>query len=87
MEIILELDLLIEVLAGLIVAAIGGAFSSFVVMYRCIRKQAGEIRLMKKAMSYVLRRLVQERKQQHPEDKDEIEDLEKTFRELSDNNQ
>lgn len=79
----MELDLLVEVLAGLIVVAIAGAFTSFVVIYKCVHKQAGQLRLMKKAMSYVLRRQVQESKMLHPEDKNEIEDLEKTFRELS----
>ena len=37
---------------------------------------------MKKATAFVLRRQVQETKQLHPEAKDEIEDLEKTYKEL-----
>lgn len=79
----MELDILIEVLAGLIVASIVGAFSSFIILYKCQQKTARDHKLMKKAISYVLRRQVQETKLLHPEDKDEIEDLEKTFRELS----
>lgn len=83
LEIVMEIDLLVEVLAGLIIAAIIGGFTSAWIIYKCVHKQASELKLVKKAMSYVLRRQVQESKMLHPEDKDEIEDLEKTFRELS----
>ena len=40
---------------------------------------------MKKATAFVLRRLVQEIKTLHPESVDEIEDLEKTYKELTEN--
>ena len=42
-------ELLIQILAGLIIIAIAGAASSFVIMYSCIHKQALDMRLMKKA--------------------------------------
>jgi hypothetical protein len=38
---------------------------------------------MKKATSFVLRRHVQETKKLHPEYSDELEDLEKTYRDLT----
>ena len=82
----MEMDLLIQILAGLIIAAIIGAFSFSFIMYRCIRRQAMDLQLMKKATAFVLRRQVQETKTLHPEKTDEIEDLEKTYRDLIDSN-
>jgi len=75
-------DLLMQIVAGLIIAAIIGAASSFFIMYKCIHKQAQDMQLMKKATAFVLRRQVQETKTLHPERIDEIEDLEKTYRDL-----
>ncbi len=75
---------LMELLIGLVIAAIIGAGTSFYVIYRCVHKQRIDIALMKKATAFVLRRQVQETKQLHPEQKDEIEDLEKTYNELTD---
>jgi len=75
-------DFLIDILIGLIIAAIIGAGASFTVLIRCVHTQAGDIALMKKATAFVLRRQVQETKQLHPDNKDEIEDLEKTYNEL-----
>ena len=81
----MEVDILIEILAGLIIAAIIGAFTSFFVMYKCIHRQALDMKLMKKATAFVLRRQVQETKTLHPEAIDEIEDLEKTYKDLTNN--
>lgn len=78
-------DLLIEVLAGLIVAAIVGIGSFMIILYKCIHKQAQDMKLMKKATAFVLRRQVQETKTLHPEAVDEIEDLEKTYKDLAEN--
>lgn len=39
---------------------------------------------MKKGYKFVLRRQVQETKTLHPENKDEIEDLEKTYKDFVD---
>lgn len=75
-------EMLIEILAGLILLAIAGAASSMFVLYRCIHKQALDMKLMKKATAFVLRRQVQETKTLHPEQKEEIEDLEKTYKDL-----
>lgn len=76
-------EFLIQVLSGLIIAAIVGAFSSMFIMHRCIRNQAQDMKLMKKATAFVLRRQVQETKALHPEKTDEIEDLEKTYKDLT----
>jgi len=75
-------ELLIEIMVGLIIVAIIGAASSFFIMYKCIHKQAQELQLMKKAIAFVLRRLVHETKSLHPDEVDEIEDLEKTYKDL-----
>lgn len=78
----MEIDLLVQILAGLIVAAIIGAASSMFILYKCIHKQALDMKLMKKATAFVLRRQVQETKTLHPESIEEIEDLEKTYNDL-----
>ncbi len=82
-EITMEIDdILIQVLAGLIITAIVGAASSMFILYRCIHRQAQDMQLMKKATAFVLRRQVQEAKILHPEQTDDIEDLEKTYKDL-----
>jgi len=81
-DITLEANFIMQVLSGLIIAAIAGAASSMFIMYKCIHRQALDMQLMKKATAFVLRRQVQETKQLHPEKIDEIEDLEKTYRDL-----
>ena len=78
----MEIDLLVQILAGLIVAAIIGAASSMFILYKCIHKQAQDMQLVKKATAFVLRRQVQETKTLHPESVEEIEDLEKTYNDL-----
>jgi len=85
-EITLEIDLIMQILSGLIIAAIIGAASSMLIMYKCIHKQAQDMKIMKKATAFVLRRQVRETKSLHPEKIDEIEDLEKTYRDLTYNN-
>lgn len=67
-------------------AAIIGAASSMFILYKCVHKQAQDMKLMKKATAFVLRRQVQETKSLHPEKIDEIEDLEKTYKDLTSNN-
>ena len=56
-----------------------------IVIFKCVHKQAQDIKLMKKGTAFVLGRFVDETKRLHPEQKDEIEDLEKTYRDLIDN--
>ena len=78
-------DLFIQILSGLIIAAIIGAASSMFILYKCIHKQAQDMKIMKKATAFVLRRQVQETKALHPEKVDEIEDLERTYKDLINN--
>lgn len=78
-------EITVQILAGLVVAAIIGAGSSMFILYKCIHKQAQDMKLMKKATAFVLRRQVQETKQLHPEKIDEIEDLEQTYKDLINN--
>lgn len=85
-ETIIHIDILIEILTGLIISAIIGAASSMFILYRCIHKQAIDMKLMKKATAFVLRRQVQETKHLHPESIEEIEDLEKTYKDLTNGN-
>jgi len=75
-------DLFIQILSGLIIAALIGFASFTFVLYKCIHKQSQDMKLMKKATAFVLRRQVQETKSLHPEKIDEIEDLEKTYKDL-----
>lgn len=80
--IIMEIDILIQILSGLIVAAIVGAFTFSLILYKCVHRQAIDLKLMKKATGFVLSRMVQETKALHPEAKGEIEDLEKIYKDL-----
>lgn len=75
----------IDVLTALLVVAILGGASSIYVFYKSTRKMSAGIKLMKKATTFVLRRLVQETKTLHPESLEEIEDLEKTYKDLVEN--
>ena len=82
MDIALEANFIMQVLSGLIIVAIVGAASSMFILYKCVHRQAQDMKLMKKATAFVLRRQVQETKLLHPEKIDEIEDLEKTYKDL-----
>lgn len=76
-------ELMIQILGGLIIVAIIGAATSMFILYKFIHRQAQDMKLMKKATAFVLRRLVHEIKTLHPEKIDEIEDLEKTYKDLT----
>lgn len=75
----------IDIITALIIVAVLGASSSWYVIYRCQKKQSSDIKLMKKATAFVLRRQVQETKILHPEAIEEIEDLEQTYKDLVEN--
>ena len=51
-------DLLIEILAGLIIASIIGFASFTIILYRCIHKQARKINNINKTFAVVLKLLV-----------------------------
>jgi len=78
-------ELLIQIIAGLILAVLIGGASSMFILYKCVHAQAQDMKLMKKATAFVLRRQVQETKTLHPEAIDEIEDLEQTYKDLTEN--
>ena len=82
----METNFIMQVLSGLIIAAIVGAATSMFILYKWVHKLAQDMKLMKKATAFVLRRQVQETKSLHPEKIDEIEDLEKTYKDLTNNN-
>lgn len=77
-------EILMEIIIALISTAIIGGATFMFVLYKCIHKQAQDMKIMKKATAFVLRRQVQETKSLHPEQIDEIEDLEKTYKDLID---
>jgi len=76
----------IDILSALLVIAILGVVSSMYVLYKCVKKLSADIKIMKKATAFVLRRQVQETKTLHPESIEEIEDLEQTYKDLIENN-
>jgi len=75
-------ELLIEIMVGLIIAAILGAASSFFIMYKCIHKQAQDMQLMKKATIICYRFIVKDSKRLHSEE--DITDIEKIYKDLID---
>ncbi len=77
----------IDILTALLVIVILGVASSLYVLYKTIKKLSGDIKLMKKASVFVLRRIVQETKTLHPESIEEIEDLEQTYKDLVENDE
>ncbi len=58
-------NFLIEILSSLIVASIIGAATSFVVLIRCVHKQANDIALMKKATAIVFKIIATDTKRLH----------------------
>jgi len=79
-------EMLIEIIIVLICAAIIGAATSFFVLIKCVHKQARDMSMIKKATAFVLGRQVQETKLLHPDEIDVIEDLEKIYKDLIDDN-
>jgi len=74
----------LDILTGMIITGILAASSFLYIFYKCLKKQSEDTKLMKKATACVLRRLVHETITLHPDNKDEIEDLERTYREFTD---
>lgn len=75
----------IDIITTLLVTAILGGTSFMYIFYKSNRKMSADIKLMKKATAFVLRRQVQETKTLHPESVKEIEDLEQTYKDLVEN--
>ena len=72
-----------QVLSGLIIAAIVGAASSMFILYKCVHKQAHITRQLKKAMTVILKLQVEDTKKHHPDSK-HIAELDEIFKELLD---
>ena len=83
-EIVYVNELLIQILAGLIIAAIIGAASSMFILYKCVHKQAIELKKAKIAFAVVVRLFVTETKRLHPKESQEILEIEKIYKELLD---
>lgn len=77
-------DFLIQVLSGLIIAAIIGAATSFAILIRCVHKQARDIALMKKANIIVIGMIVKDTKRLHGDEN--VTDVEKVYKELINSN-
>ncbi len=75
----------IDILTGLLTGLIIITISTLYLFYKSLKKQSADIKLMKKASVFVLRRIVQETKTLHPESIEEIEDLEQTYKDLVEN--
>ena len=74
-------DFLIQVLSGLIVAAIVGFATFTFVLYKCIHKQARKINRINKAFAVVLKLLVIDTRKNHP-DSEYITEIDKIYKEM-----
>lgn len=74
-------DLFIQILSGIIIAAIIGAGSSFFIMYNCIHKQARKINRINRAFAVVLKLLVIDTRKNHP-DSQYITEIDKIYKEM-----
>ena len=74
-------DFFIQILSGLIVAAIIGAGTSFFVLIRLVLKLRTDNALMKKAMIYTLRIIAKDTQMLHG-DKHNLGDLDQIFKDL-----
>lgn len=76
-------DFLIQVLSGLIVAAIIGFATFTFVLYNCIHKQARKINRINKAFAVVLKLLVIDTRKNHP-DSEYVTEIDKIYKEIVD---
>jgi len=74
-------ELLIQILAGLIIAAIVGAASSMFILYKCVHRQARRINQINKAFVVVLKLLVIDTRKNHP-DSEYITEIDKIYKEI-----
>ena len=74
-------DFFIQVLSGLIVAAIIGFATFTFVLYKCIHKQARKINRINKAFAVVLKLLVIDTRKNHP-DSEYITEIDKIYKEI-----
>ena len=74
-------DFLIQILSGLIIAAIVGFATFTFVLYKCIHKQARKINRINKAFAVVLKLLVIDTRKNHP-DSEYITEIDKIYKEM-----
>lgn len=74
-------DLLIQILAGLIVALIIGFASFTFILYNCIHKQARKINRINRAFAVVLKLLVIDTRKNHP-DSEYITEIDKIYKDM-----
>lgn len=80
-EMTLETNFAMQVLSGLIIAAIVGAASSMFILYKCVHKQAAELKKTKIAFAVVVRLFVAQAKILHPKSKELLE-IEEIYKDL-----
>jgi len=73
-------ELIMQIIAGLIIAAIIGAGSSMFILYKCVHKQARKINRINKGFVVVLKLLLIETKKYHPES--EYTEIDKIYKEI-----
>jgi hydrogenase-4 membrane subunit HyfE len=74
-------DLFIQILSGLIIAAIVGFASFTFILYKCIHKQAHKINRINKAFAVVLKLMVIDTRKNHP-DSEYITEIDKIYQEI-----
>lgn len=74
-------DFLIQILSGLIIAAIVGFATFTFVLHRCIHKQARKINRINKAFAVVMKLLVIDTRKNHP-DSEYITEIDKIYKEM-----
>jgi len=83
-EITMEIDFIMQVLSGLIIAAIIGAASSMFILYKCVHKQAVELKKTKIAFAVVVRLFITQAKRLHPNESKEMLEIEEIYKDLID---
>lgn len=84
-ENIMITDLFIQILSGLIIAAIIGFATFTLVLYKCIHKQARKINQINKAFIVVLKLLVIDTRKNHP-DSEFVTEIDKIYKEIVNDN-
>lgn len=74
-------DLFIQILSGVIIAAIISFTSLAFMLYKCIHKQARKINQINKAFAVVLKLLVIDTRKNHP-DSEYITEIDKIYKEI-----
>lgn len=74
-------DLFIQILSGLIIAAIIGFASFTFILYKCTHKQARKINQINKAFTVVLKLIVIETRKYHP-DSEYVTEIDKIYKEI-----